>query len=172
MREKNTKRLLFLRSALCTISSLSLSLSLLLIRPLSFSLFVSSPSDFPRYYPANLTTLTTLLPFLRFDLPSHAPLLPLPPTFPSALPSLLLPSTYLLSPHASLYSPTPPPPVLFRRRLSPLTFVPLSLLHPLYIAVIPRSFARRQPSCLSLSSLFLIPRRILFLLQREHKGKV
>lgn len=171
MREKNTKRLFFLRSALCTVSSLSL----LLIRPLSFSLFVSSPSDFPRYHPANLTTLTTLLPFLRFDLPSRAPLLPLPPTFPSPpSPSFFFypQPTYLLSPHASLYSPTPPPPVLFRRRLSPLTFVPLSLLHPLYIAVIPRFFARRQPSYPSLSPLFLIPRRILFLLQREHKRKV
>lgn len=136
--------LLFLRSTSRTVSSP-------LLPP---SLSVSSPSDFPRYYPANLTTLTFLFPLLRFDLPC-TPLLPLSPfTFP-----LLLSSLRSLSPFDFAI-------LLLHLRLC--SFVNVSRLSPsapLLLLPLSCTLYRSHPSlfrspttlpCLSLSSLFLI----------------
>lgn len=129
--------LLFLRSTSRTVSSP-------LLPP---SLSVSSPSDFPRYYPANLTTLTFLLPLLRFDLPLRTPLLPLSPfTFSLLLPSRPPPDPFPLSTLLYSYSISAcaPSSTFLASHLRPPSFCFPSLAP--YIAVIPRSFAHRQLS--------------------------
>lgn len=94
--------------------------------PPSLPLSVFSPSDFPRYYPANLTTLTFLLPLLRFDLPLRTPLLPLPPFTLPLLPSDPFPLSTLLD----SYSVCTPSSTFLASHLRPSLSFP-SLLPPL-----------------------------------------
>lgn len=157
-REKGTKCFSFFALRPCTVSSPTL--------PRPPFCFVSSPSDFPRYHPANLTTLTfspffpccvsiCLRPrlFLFFLLLPSFPFLP-PSPFPSRLCCTTLPSS-----STSLAS-----------HLSPLAFALLGF--PFYSVYCSHPSLFRSPTTLlsftlmSLSHSFNVS-RILFLLRRE-----
>lgn len=150
--------LLFLRSTSRTVSSP-------LLPP---SLSVSSPSDFPRYYPANLTTLTFLFPLLRFDLPC-TPLLPLSPfAFPLLLPSRPPSDPFPLSTLLYSYSISAcaPSSTFLASHLRPPPPSASPLLHPILQSSLALSLTDNPPlsfALVSLSHFSVIP-HIMFLL--------
>lgn len=132
--------------------------------------FVSSPSDFPQYHPANLTTLT-FSPFFPscistcLRLRARVPLLFLFLFLVlSSLSSFLHP--YLSSFPSRFCCTTPSSPVLLRRRLSPLTFALLGFpFYSLYRCHPSLFCSHRQPSFLS---FFRVHVSFLFLPRFTH----
>lgn len=103
--------------------------------------FVSSPSDFPRYHPANPTNhpnLLSFLPLLRFDLPS-----------PGAMPSplLALPPFCLPFPFRPFFPPSPFPSRTLRYHstfacASSSTVSRLSHLRPPRLSLLPTAISQ------------------------------